>query len=118
MDINQINATIEQLQAGEATFDTCQKLASLYTVRDRLTNCEQNSDVKPPTDILPGYMYYVENKRKYQLKEISADCLYSGMTLLCLEISDFIHGLYSSCDTEMEKIELKNVISSLNEFLL
>ena len=118
MDINQINATIEQLQAGEATFDTCQKLASLYTVRDKLTQDSQNSEIRSLVNIFPHYTKYAENKRKYQLKEVSADCLYSGMNLLCLEISDFIHSLYSSCETQAEQVELKNVINSLNSFLL
>ena len=118
MDINQINETIEQLENGETTFDACNKLASLYIVRDNLIKCWQIAEENPVPYILPCYPNYVENKRKYQLKEASEDCLHSGMNLLCLEISDFIHSLYSSCYTETEKTELKNVISSLNSFLL
>ena len=118
MDINQINDTIKELESGQTTFDACHKLATLYTIRDRLTKSEQISDVKVLTDIFPCYESYIENKRKYQLKQTSADSLYSCMSLLCLEISDFIHNIYSSCDTEVEKAVLKNVIASLNDFLL
>lgn len=118
MDINQVNETIEELENRETTYDTCIKLASLYIVRDKLTKTGQNKEIIPHPNIFPQYNNYVENKRKYQLKEVSGECLYSCMNLLCLEISDFVHNLYSSCDTEEEKIELKNVISSLNSFLL
>lgn len=113
IDLEEINQAIDQLESTDPTFDSCQKLAALYIVRDKLTKMGQNGVFKELSDIFPSYAKYAENKRKFQLHEVSEDSLYAGINLLCIEISEFIRALYASTNTEIERTELRNLIESL-----
>ena len=102
IDLEEINNTIEELENQPLTFDLCQKLASLYIVR------EYNADtsdvvIEEYSDILPSYNKFCEVKRRYQLSEISEDAIYPSLELLCSEISEFLHILYSSTDSQKER---------------
>lgn len=48
LDINEIEEAIKELEQGEATYASCNKLASLYIVRDKLTD---KVDLVPESDI-------------------------------------------------------------------
>lgn len=41
MDLTDINQTIAELEVGKTSFQTCEKLAALLTVRDHLTAKEE-----------------------------------------------------------------------------
>ena len=111
LNIEEINNTITELENGETTFDACIKLAALYTVKEHL--CCDDVVVEEYNDILPQYRNYVETKRKYQLGEIAETALENQATLVCKEISEFIHSLYSSTDMPNERNIIKNMIDSL-----
>ena len=111
LNIEEVNNTIAELENGETTFDACIKLAALYTVKEHY-DCEDEV-VEEYNDILPQYRNYVETKRKYQLGEIAETALENQATLVCKEISEFIHSLYSSTDLPSERNIIKTMIDSL-----
>ena len=53
MDIKDINRTIAELEQDSTTFENCEKLASLYIVRDKFSQEEVD-------DILPQYLKYMD----------------------------------------------------------
>ena len=100
MNIEEINNTIIELENGATTFDACQKLASLYIVRDRL-----GTDVvkEEYLDILPSYNKYVETKRQYQLDNLSIESVIKYLNSLKSEIIEFLHVLYVTANSQEEK---------------
>ena len=112
LNIDEVNNTIAELENGETTFDTCIKLASLYTVKEHY-NSINDEVVEEYNDILPQYRKYVESKRKYQLGEITEMALEKQTTLVCKEVSEFIRSLYSSTDMPIERELIKSMVNSL-----
>lgn len=111
MDIAEINNTIAELENGETTFASCDKLASLYIVREHLNEDEVINEYN---DILPSYSEYCEYKRKYQLGEVTERCVELSMQKVCQEISEFIHTLYISIDTVEERKIISDMIQNLH----
>ena len=107
MDIKDINRTIDELEKDSTTFENCEKLASLYIVRDKF-NTQTEFD-----DILPQYTKYTDIKRRYQLGEVSEKLVEKQTKMVCKEISEFIRSLYSSTDIPEERTILKNMINGL-----
>ena len=111
VDLTEIDATIEELENQPLNFDLCQKLSSLYTIRDHY---KAGAVIDEYNDILPSYKKFCEVKRQYQMSEISEDSVYKQLELLCSEISEFLQTLYQNTDTQTERdiIEsmLKNII--------
>lgn len=114
LDLREIENTIEQLEGGTTTFDTCLKLASLYVVRDRLLE-SVDADITEAElkDILPQYKRYCEIKRKYQIGELSESAVLSSMILVCKEIKEFLQSLYSGTDMSEERNYIYNMIKEL-----
>lgn len=48
LNLEEINNTIEELECGDTTFSACSKLASLYIVRDKLS---EKVDLVPESNI-------------------------------------------------------------------
>lgn len=107
MYIKDINRTIDELEKDSTTFENCEKLASLYIVRDKF-NTQTEFD-----DILPQYTKYTDIKRRYQLGEVSEKLVEKQTKMVCKEISEFIHSLYSSTDIPEERTILKNMVNGL-----
>ena len=85
---------------------------------DITTNIEDSDDITEPVeisaneetsvqkelfDILPHYNMYCDKKRDYQLGKVDKDIVLSSMKLVCNEISEFLHTLYSSTDMQGER---------------
>ena len=116
LNIEEINSTIEELEDGSTTFETCSKLASLYIVRDNLQKTNEPEPVEEElNDILPQYRYYCDIKRKFQLNEVTEQAVFLAMKDVCTEINEFLHILYSSTDTAEEREMLKNLVDQLKE---
>lgn len=114
LDLVEIENTIQQLENGETTFDACMKLASLYTVRDRLyQSTESDSTEEELQDILPQYKVYKDIKMKYQLQEVTQDKVLSSLDLLCTEIKEFLHMLYNSTDLAEERAKLDDLYNNI-----
>ena len=109
LNLEEINNTIEQLENGDTTFDACIKLASLYTVKEHISNNTIKSVdnvIDELNDILPAYTYYKEVKREYQLGNASETAIIKQINSVCKEISEFISTLYSGTDM----LEERNII--------
>ena len=117
MNISEIENTIQELEAGETTFAACDKLASLYIVRNYLKNRTQGTVggavAKELSDILPEYKRYCDTKRRYQLFEVTQDAVLHAMAGLCKEIDEFMRTLYSSTDSPEERAYIIEEISRL-----
>ena len=113
LDLQMIDNTIEELENGDTNFTNCQKLASLYIIKQ--FNQQPTHEVENElNDILPSYRQYQEVKRHYQLGEVSDIQVVNSLQVVCKEISEFIHTLYSSTDMQNERDVIQNMISQLN----
>ena len=97
LDLEEINNTILELENGDTTFDTCIKLAALYTVRDKQLIPKSETE-KELGDILPAYRKYVGVLKAYQMGNSSDQSLIDCIQLVCQELREFIISLYSSTD--------------------
>ena len=117
LDVQEITDTIQDLKNQKTTFETCQKLAILYTVLDHLDSApskvQTNEVVREYSDILPSYTSYCNIKRKYELNEISSETVKVAVKNLCQEIKEFLKIIYSNTDMELERVELRNMLNSL-----
>ena len=112
LNIDEINATIRQLEQSNTTFDTCSKLASLYIVRDKI-GVDQNPVEQEVREILPQYERYCSVKRMFQMREIGEQAVFESMAIVCLEVEEFINTLYSSTDTDTERQIIKGMLGNL-----
>lgn len=116
MNIEDINKTIVELENDSTTFENCQKLASLYIVRQNyLTHLESGGKgiVGEYKDILPQYLKYIDVKRRYQLGEVSEKVVEKHIKLVCKEISEFIHTLYTGTDMPIERDYIRKMLTDL-----
>lgn len=117
INLEDINITIKELESGNTTFDSCTKLAALYTVRRELNGVEPNAVTQEVQDILPQYKKYCKVKRQYQLDEIGEPVMFDAMQNVCKEITEFIHTLYNNTDTSVERALITNMLQQLSSAL-
>lgn len=126
LDYEEITNTIEELENGETTYDSCIKLASLYIVEEHIksrlnsivdssTSVSNSSVIDELNDILPQYRLYCEVKRKYALNELTSEAVIMSMRDVCGEIYEFLHILYSNTDMQAEREEIKKLIAKLGD---
>ena len=113
MDIKIINEMIEELEDGDTTYANAADLASLYTVRDKLTQ-PIDGITKELNDILPAYTVYKEVKRNYQLNGIDKSKVIRQLEFVCKELKDFVGILYSSSDSPEEREIILKTVKELN----
>lgn len=111
--MDEVNNTIAELENSKMTFDTCQKLSSLYIIRDAQKTTVKDDVVKEYSDILPSYTKYCDVKRKYQLSEVSDTQVYHQLELLCSEISEFLQTLYHNTDTQHEHDIIESMLKNI-----
>jgi hypothetical protein len=127
LNIEEINNTIEELENGITSFDSCLKLASLYIVRENYKREDLpygNSEIRGVTeveqelnDILPQYTRYCDVKRQFQLKLVEKSSVIHYLELLCGEIREFIETLYSSTDFPEERHIIVGMLTEIsNEY--
>lgn len=115
LDLEMIDNTIEELEQGDTNFATCQKLASLYTVKQFYgKQSEPTQEVEAElSDILPQYRIYCRIKRNYQLGEASETRVLNSLKGVCKEIEEFFQILYRSTDMPEERSQLKTLVQKL-----
>lgn len=118
MNIEDVESTIAKLENEEdnTTFENCNKLASLYIVRDYYLKSKKqhgNEVEEELNDILPQYKKYVELKHKYQMGEISERPIENAIKSVCEEISEFIQMMYRCTDMPVERDYIKKMLNSL-----
>ncbi len=113
IDLNEIRDTINELEDSDnISFNTCEKLAALYTILDHHRN-EANPVIQEYSEILPSYQLYCKIKRKFELHEINDEAVRVAIKSLCGEIKDFLNILYGNTSTELEREELQKMLKSL-----
>ena len=115
LDIELINNTIEQLEDDETNFYNCQKLASLYIVKDHYIKSSISNEEKELRDMLPAYQEYCEIKKKYQMRELPDEAVVRSMKELCQEIKEFLQMLFTGTDMPQERKQLRTLIDTLNK---
>lgn len=104
MDIKIIEETIEELENGKTNFDSCQKLASLYILKDHM-------DSGTTSSFSDEYRKY---KDQYARGEIVGNDMINHLKEVCAKEKDEIIKTYSMADTEVEKLEFKNMLDELS----
>ena len=117
--MKEVENTIELLENGATTFDTCQKLASLYIVRNMYAD-RQNEDIveQELSDILPMYQRYVKVKTRYQKHEVTEEMVIMAMENVCKEIKEFIQTIYKCTDTSKERELLLQMLSNIKDVVI
>ena len=114
MNIDEINNTITELENGDTTFVNCQKLASLYIVREHY--CKECDTVdREVRDILPAYKSYCATKSAYQKHLVAPESVQYAMQSVCKEVKDLIFLMYSNSDMEREREMIFECIQSVYE---
>ena len=124
LDMKLIDSTIEELEASDTNFTNCERLASLYIIKDYhsrdddfFSEMSRDNDLdvqKELSDILPHYEMYCDRKREYQMNMVGKDAVLKSLHHVCNEISEFIHTLYSSTDMEDERNVIIDMVSNLH----
>ena len=116
LDLEMIDNTIKELENDDTNFVNCQKLASLYIVRQYYEppkDLNSTAVEQELNDILPKYRQYCEVKKRYQLNQATNQQVIDVLKDLCREIQEFYHTLYSGTDMPEERDELLNLVKSL-----
>jgi len=127
LDMTLINNTIRELEQGETNFATCERLASLYIIREHNQPKEEVSEDSPKiavdttdsvrkelSDIIPHYDMYCVLKRQYQLHMVDTVPVIQAFRDVTREIHEFINTLYSSTDMEEERNLLVEMLDSFS----
>ena len=122
---------IEELENKQPTYQTCEKLSTLYIIYDHLYGEKSNSrdfevmkysyssSPEPKTanenkkTLLPSYYSYVEAKEQYQYGDASKEKIIRSFDVLARELKTFFKTLYSNTDTPEEREILNRLIDSL-----
>lgn len=114
LDIQEIEDTIQDLENSDTTLENCRILADMYIIKNAYYSKNSNRVEKELNDILPQYQLYREIKRKYQMQEVTESAVINSIYNVCKELSEFIHTLYSSTDTQAERDAIVDMIRQLN----
>lgn len=113
MDIKIIDEMIEELEDSDTTYANVADLASLYIVKDRLNQSNDNV-TKELNDILPAYNIYRDVKRNYQLNGIDKSKVLQQLEFVCRELKEFICRLYSNSDSPEEREMILKTVKELD----
>lgn len=121
LNLSEISNTIEELEQGQTTFDTCIKLSALYNVREHLQKRSNGQSEQPQdkveqelSDILPHYKRYIEVKRDFQLHKVDEETVMEYLSTVCAEINEFLCTMFYSTDSTSGRFLLYN---SITDFL-
>lgn len=121
MTIDTIDKMIQDIEKSEISLSNARSLASLYILKlikeNRFYTLLNASDSveRELDDILPTYNYYVNTKRRYQLKELDSILVLEALKDVCQEIKEFLLILYRNTDMQEERAEIKEMLSDLNK---
>ena len=113
LNLEEINNTIEMLENGDTTYDTCIKLSALYNVREHLQSPVKTMVEQELDDILPAYTIYINVKKQYQQGLIPENTVILRLNQVCRELEDLFTTIYSGTDTPEERECLHNIVGTL-----
>ena len=108
INLQEIQDTIEELENGKITLNTCNDLANLYIIEERLKQRDLIPDSKMDedlTDIQSLLVRYMMDRDIVTLNIM--------LSTLCKMISE----LYHTCDSQNEKIEFEDFIKNINNII-
>ncbi len=117
MNIEDINKEIDRLVVDNS-YESCQKLASLYIIKDHLRPETQNTADKELLDVLPSYNRYVAIKTNYQLGNAGEKAVEIAFKSVCQEIFEFIVALYSGTNSKEERQHIFTLLKKLENNLI
>lgn len=105
IDLEEIDATIEELENGRITLQTCNDLANLYIIKDHLLS----EDLLPNSTVDETMGDVQELLVKYMIERdiITLNILLSNLTKIISE-------LYHTTTNPTEIVEFKEFIQNLN----
>lgn len=115
LDLQMIENTITELEHADTNFANCEKLASLYIIREY--NTTTNEVTEELSDILPHYNIYCEKKREYKMDNLTSSAVISALDTVCREIKEFMSTLYSSTDMQEEREKLNTLITDMQSII-
>ena len=105
------------------TYQTCEKLANLYTIYDHLYEKKEPSIMtasekgtlsnQTKNQILPAYFSYIEAKKSFQQGVGSKENVLKQVNVLSNEIKDFVKMLYRNTDMPEERAKITCLINEL-----
>lgn len=114
MDINTVNALIDELEESDTSLSNIRNLSALYTVKAHLLGTSNyDSTTAELNDILPSYLQYIDAKRDYQMYKTTAKDVCINMQKLCKEIKEFIQTLYSNTDMPEERKIIEQMVKEI-----
>lgn len=105
LDIKEIEEAIQELEQGDATYTSCSKLASLYIVRDKLTNkvdLVPESDIDEQIEDIQGLFVNYMKERNIANLNLMLDATYK-----------MISELYHTCSDPNERLLFKKFIQNV-----
>ena len=112
LDLEAIEASIGELESADTTFVNCEKLASLYIVREHLQDGLKTEIDGITEELLPSYSKYREGKKREQLHELPENTCISELSQLCEELKELVLRLYTST-TAAERCILSDMLECL-----
>ena len=113
LDMTMVENTIQELENADTNYANCEKLASLYIIREH--NTVTDDVTEELSDILPHYNIYRNKKREYQVNKIGEDVMINSLQIVCNEIYEFMQTLYSSTDMVEERALIISLIDKLQD---
>lgn len=111
--LDEVEATIQELEQQKLTMDSCQKLAVLYTVRDHNKPQTVAATSQPPS-IMPSYSTYCMDKRKYQLGQITETAIIDDIRYVCSDLLLLVQRIYNGTDTDAEREQIRAILKEIN----
>lgn len=122
MTLEVINDMIQDIEQSDNSLSNARSLASLYILKSIKENDEnlilkRSSSIvtKELDDILPSYNYYIDTKRRFQLKQLNEELVIEALKDVCREIKEFVQIIYSCTDMQTERDTIKEMLSDLNK---
>lgn len=122
MTLEVINDMIQDIEQSDNSLSNARSLASLYILKSIKENDEnlilkRSSSIvaKELDDILPSYNYYIDTKRRFQLKQLNEELVIEALKDVCREIKEFVQIIYSCTDMPTERDTIKEMLSDLNK---
>jgi len=109
--LDEVEATIQELEQQKLTMDSCQKLAVLYSVRD---HNQPQTNTAQPFSVMPSYNTYCMDKRKYQLGQITETAIIDDIRYVCSDLLLLVQRIYNGTDTNAEREQLRAVLKEIS----
>lgn len=105
ISLDEVNAIIEELEAGEITLKTCNDLANLYVIKDHMLD----------QDLLPGSKVdeRIDELQTFAIRYVMEKDLLS-LNYFLTNLEKIVSELFHNAETQKERSEFYNFIKNIN----